>query len=509
MTQTMNPPGSPLSIANRNGNSHQSALQSAFSHSTAVGRQDMRSPFPAKVQTLREARELIALDDRGKTDTLVVRRQLMLKDGDLVLPVEDDEAKSGSNVWDRLVPTAWAQGQLCARLGIPVTYFRGCPAVLQDQNANYWLRQGRDGKDYGEQWLLRSRHGALRAVLSSSYSPLDNATLLDALLPVLDHRYKLDWFALSDEGLHLRVVDPTRTREVLPDDALSVGVHITNSEVGKRSITVDALVYRLVCSNGLIALVQGKSLLRRRHIHIKGPRFVAALEEALSGAFGVAEEFLSRLEASTQQVVARPDTAIEKLGERWYLGEETQEAAKRALLREPSDRQHSAYALINAFTSAAQGLSDDKRYDLEVMAGEMARYGVPAFALSPLEKSVAVSLELPPPAWKRNDGDSGGAMSDGSGINVLTINGSSSQVNEAEGSSEFSDGQASSYEANDDSSRQDFCVVEYACQIFDDEVVGHELVGCEVLSREAVERDVVEVEGSCQSSRESVASGAR
>ena len=44
------------------------------------------------------------------------------------------------------------------------------------------------------------------------------------------------------------------------------GLHIANSEVGKRSVTVDALVYRLVCTNGLIRLVKGKSLLHRRHV---------------------------------------------------------------------------------------------------------------------------------------------------------------------------------------------------------------------------------------------------
>jgi hypothetical protein len=474
MTQTMNPPGSPLSVANRNGNSHQSALQSGFSHSTAVGRQDMRSPFPAKVQTLSEARELIALDDRGKADTLVLRRQLMLKDGELVLPANGDEigrSATTSNFWDRLAPTVWAQGQLCARLGIPLTYFRGCPAVLQDQNANYWLRQGRDGKDlgkdYGEQWLLRSRHGALRAVLSSSYSPLDNATLLDALLPVLGHRYKLDWFALSDEGLHLRVVDPTRTREVLPDDALSVGVHITNSEVGKRSITVDALVYRLQCSNGLITLVQGKSLLRRRHIHIEGLRFVAALEEALSGAFGVAEEFLSQMEASTRQVVTDPEIAIERLGVRWNLSQETREDAIWALLSEPNDRQNSAYALINAFTSAAQSLSDDKRYDLEVLAGEMARYGVPAFALSPLEKSVVVGIDLK---------EQGEVASD-------TV-----------ANYEIESNVVANEEEENDTDSETWSAIDYAREIFDAEVVGREVVGREALSLEAVEREVAEVE---------------
>ena len=106
--------------------------------------------------------------------------------------------------------------------------------------------------------MLRAKAENLRAVLSERYSPLDNATLLDELRVLLPDSYRVDWFGLQDESLHLRVVDPARTRELLPDDALTVGIHLVNSEVGMRSVTVDALVYRLVCTNGLIRLVKGQ-----------------------------------------------------------------------------------------------------------------------------------------------------------------------------------------------------------------------------------------------------------
>jgi hypothetical protein len=408
------------------------------------------------VSSLSQAREVITLDDRGKCDTLALRRDLLLKDGELVLPSPKEEVQwpqaapnhcpPPNRAWERMQPTTWAQGQLCARLGIPAYYFRQCPLALQDQNANYWLRAGRDDKNGGETWRLRSRYGTLRAVLSQSYSPLDNAVLLDCLLPLLDSRYHLDWFALSDEGLHLRLIDSTQTREVRPDDALSVGVHLANSEVGKRSITVDALVYRLVCSNGLIALVQGKSLLRRRHIHLEQPRFVAALEEALAQGFQTAQEFVTRLERTTREVVPHPEIAIERLGMHWHLSEETQEAAKLALLCEPTDLHHSAYGLINAFTSAAQGLSDDKRYDLEVLAGEMAQHGVPAFALTPREKSVAVGVKLSRP----------------------DLTSTEKEKTAKEGSETFS-------------------VVDYAREMFDAEVVGRAVVGRSVMSQELAE----------------------
>ncbi len=204
----------------------------------------------------------------------------------------------------------------------------------------------------------------------------------------------MDWFALSDESLHLRLIDPTKTREVLPGDGLSAGVHISNSEVGARSLCVDALVYRLVCSNGLIALVKGQSLLRRRHVHIAPLRLQAALAEAVESAFTTAEGFLERLRDSTRQSVPDPEGAIEKIGERWGLSEPVREAAKVALWREEASVRGSAFGLVNAFSGVAQLLTDEKRYDLEVLAGYLAENGVPEFALSPREKQIAVGIDV-------------------------------------------------------------------------------------------------------------------
>ena len=201
-------------------------------------------------QSLNCARESVRDDDAGKWDTLVPRKILQMQNGQLSWPQMGDEQP--------LTPSTWASGQLCARLGLPAPYFRKCPTDLQDAQANYWLEHG--PQKPGEKWMLRAKDENLRAVLSERYSPLDNATLLDELRLLLPDSYRVDWFGLQDESLHLRVVDPARTRELLPDDALTVGIHLVNSEVGMRSVTVDALVYRLVCTNGLIRLVKGQKL---------------------------------------------------------------------------------------------------------------------------------------------------------------------------------------------------------------------------------------------------------
>jgi hypothetical protein len=399
-----------LAISDRevsNGTFHNGASYTGAGSNTAT----------LRVTTLEQAGDAVQADDTDKWDITVRRNELLLKDGHLAFPA------AGRGEETRMALSPWATGQLCMRLGIPVAYFRKCPTILQDQQTNYWLRhqekngQNEDGyrhngyernghghhsdahrsrssgaRSNDPQWFLRAKHNTIRAVLTEHYSPLDNALLMESLMPMLGNRYAVDWCALSPESLHLRLIDPRRTREILPNDALTVGVHIANSEVGFRSVTVDALVYRLVCSNGMVRLVKGKSLLRQRHIHLDRSRFRAALEEAVSDAFLTADGFIDELRRKTQQLVPDVEETIERLGERWKLSELVQEGIKSALARDVPQHQESLYGLVNAFTATAQQLSDEARYDLEVLAGRLAEHGVAAYA--PRRSVVALAKEM-------------------------------------------------------------------------------------------------------------------
>lgn len=337
--------------------------------------------------SLDEVHEKVKADALGKWDAFVPKDQLIVHDGRMLLP---QCPQSGDS--DELSLSPWATMQMCQRLGIPTAYYRKCPPDLRDAQANHWLQHGHtktSGKNNGsnghhnapkrERWLLRAKGETLRGVLSEHYTSMDDVQLLDSLRPVLNGHYQVDWFGLSDESLHLRVVDPRLTQEVLKDDALSAGVHISNSEVGARSVVVDALVWRLVCSNGLIRLVKGKSLLRQRHIHISTPRFEVALEEAVAQAVQSSHEFVQGMKATTKQPVPDVEKALEKLGIRFGLPQSVQDAAKQSILNERTDQQHTVYGLVNGLTRAAQALPDEERYSLEVLAGRLVESGLQGF----------------------------------------------------------------------------------------------------------------------------------
>jgi hypothetical protein len=76
------------------------------------------------------------------------------------------------------------------------------------------------------------------------------------------------------------------------------------------------LVYRLVCTNGLIRLVKGKSLMRQRHLHVSPTRFVGALGEAIEGALQESESFLEQLQRATHTPIAHITEVMDKIGEK-------------------------------------------------------------------------------------------------------------------------------------------------------------------------------------------------
>jgi hypothetical protein len=327
-----------------------------------------------------DVRDRVQEDDRTKWDELLEPEEMRFQQGRLTLPrlfrADDPEGL-------RLTP--WATHQLCQRLGIPVAYFRRCPPALQDANANHWLEEAgaRDVRWNGrgcraaERWLLRGRDDTLRGVLTERYARLDNADLLAALLPLWESRVEVGWFVLNDETLHLRLLDPQLTREALPGDRLVAGLHIANSEVGKRSVTVDALVFRLVCQNGLVKLVKGRSLLHQRHVALSQREFALALREAVREALTSGTGFMERLVRATQQPVRDLDRTLATLVERWRLSQSTERLVRQALLCERNDQQETLYGLVNGLTRAAQRLDPDERYTLETLAGQLLDEGLP------------------------------------------------------------------------------------------------------------------------------------
>lgn len=149
-------------------------------------------------------------------------------------------------------------GQLCS---IPAKYYdlmRNTGSIdLLARNVNHWLQRS-DSKR-----MVRALDGKVRALLSDTYRRLDNFDLANSVLPMLhESEAQIESCEITDTRLYIKAITHKVQGEVKPGDVVSAGILISNSEVGKGSLAVKPLLYRLVCRNGAIA---DKFALRKYH----------------------------------------------------------------------------------------------------------------------------------------------------------------------------------------------------------------------------------------------------
>jgi hypothetical protein len=198
-----------------------------------------------------------------------------------------------------------AHKQLCALLDVPYAFLGRCPQNLQYLLMNYFIqhvpRSGipQSGGGYDKEVMLRTiRETQVRAIMSERYTPFDDEKLfplVEPCLPVASATQtgvkdtEVEWYSFDDYSTHIRLTRKETYEEIKVGDAVQKGIHITNSEVGVRSVTIQAVVIRLVCKNGLLS-AKKKS---RSHIgdpqrleeHVKYMIEEAVLDSDLS-AFG-------------------------------------------------------------------------------------------------------------------------------------------------------------------------------------------------------------------------------
>jgi hypothetical protein len=147
--------------------------------------------------------------------------------------------------------TPWAHSQLAQYAGIPKPYYDRMlnedPALCA-ANINSWLHRKNETR------MLRTLDNNIRAILSRRYRPLDNYDLVESAIPILQEAgAKVESCQITETRLYLKAVTPRVSGEVSKGDICYPGVVISNSELGNGALKIEQMVYRLVCSNGMIA----------------------------------------------------------------------------------------------------------------------------------------------------------------------------------------------------------------------------------------------------------------
>ena len=282
---------------------------------------------------------------------------------DEVIPVMDMEFEnlnsmriSGKDI--EVLPSA--QRLLANRLRVPYSYLSRCPAELQAENLNYWIKEETKKR---ETFFCRFNGDSLRAVFTDRYTAIDHMEVLSRMLeygfsPEVEVHYSLD-----QNLLVLKVPDFTRTFGFGKDDRIVPGISIANSEVGILAFSIEAYFYRLICSNGMIS----KTAVASRFKHISR-RALDEFPHILQQVVYESEHSQRRFELSTQSRVHNPLQTIGSFNRQFQITKKEAEAIERGWEFEPG---YTMFEVINAYTRAAQdpSLNAEESYKLERVGG--------------------------------------------------------------------------------------------------------------------------------------------
>ena len=289
--------------------------------------------------------------------------------------------------------TPLARRQLADKLKIPYAYFermRGEQPVLLDRNVNTWLQSDDDRR------MLRTLDGNVRAVLSERYRRLDNFDLAESVLPILQQlpEVRFESVELTETRMYLKCVTPQLKIEMAPGDIVQAGVVISNSEVGQGTLSVQPLLYRLVCRNGLIA---SDRALRKTHVgralgtdddgitvfkddtlRADDKAFFLKVRDVVQAAVSDAtfRQAAQKLQKTLHiPLIGDPVKTVEVLANRYTLNDAERSGVLRHLI---SEGDLSGYGLVNAVTHFSQEVEDyDRATEFEMLGGRLIELAAP------------------------------------------------------------------------------------------------------------------------------------
>ena len=332
--------------------------------------------------TLEQLGQELVCQSEVKRDYLVSSNKMTMETygGLPVLRVLDS---AGEDCMEPLELNSTAHRQLGGYLRIPASYYERMLKVFPEllvHNVNSWLSRTQEVK------LLRTLDGTARAILSNRYWCVDNLQLLQAAVPVIGSMLGVSVVScgLTETHMYVKIVSERLRDDVVPGDTVQYGVCITNSEVGMGAIAIQPMLYRLVCTNGMVAGEHLGTGVRRVHkgallalsggsssydppgtAHIRGfiEQFQKALNETLQGAqFGA---LLDRMRLATQAHIQAQDLTLllQKIGSAFGLREAEQDCVLEHLL---GSQDMTLYGLSNAVTRYAQDVASyDRATQLE------------------------------------------------------------------------------------------------------------------------------------------------
>ena len=343
--------------------------------------------------TITEMAKEIERQAAAKVDYLVNSRNLEM--ASLGAPPMLRVLDGGVDQMEPLAIQETAHRQLGTHLGIPWRYYEKMlqegPDLLS-HNVNHWLRRGEP-----VQRMLRTLDGKARAFLSNRYRPIDNFEIVTTVLPLIMEMRgaRFESSQITENYMYLKIVNPELTGEVRVGDVVQSGIVISNSETGLGAVSVQPLVYRLVCRNGMV-VNDSRVSTRRNHVgranstdenfalysketlEADSKAFMLKIQDSVKAAVDEAR-FVKVLDIMRESTQARLDTTdipalVKVTSSSFNL---TDAEGKGILQHLIEDADYTLYGLANAITRQSQDVDDYDR------ASKLEAVGYDVMTMSP------------------------------------------------------------------------------------------------------------------------------
>lgn len=327
-----------------------------------------------------EILERLEEEDKRKVDTIAPINSLR---------VNEDFTFSGEDVGNVRM-TDHAFGQLCSSVynyTLPADYFKKLyeddPQRFAEQ-LNYHLEKGRGVKRRFRMVIDEDKSQAeVRGLVSEQFVPYDN---LDVLSIFLDTAKELPEFEVmndftNDKMMFLRIGFPTESKSFGTtidgkDDKNFLALDLLNSEVGSTSIIANPAIFRLVCTNGMVAKQSQYGLFKKRHMHINPVAVNEGLRHSILNGINTGAEMLEKFSKAREVKLDNPYEQLNGYGKRKGLSEKMLGELKSNF---ETEREKSLFSVVNAFTRTATGITNiDRRLDMEKYASKILDDGLKA-----------------------------------------------------------------------------------------------------------------------------------
>lgn len=278
---------------------------------------------------------------------------------------------------DRFMPLSDLGLQSYATLtGVGSGYARKCilggKTDLLIKNFEEWHKTLQQDKTM----FIRSCYGSINALLSERYTAFDNNEVMESIVDVLTRqtdnagKYIVKNYSVSPSMLNLRIISKDKIN--INGDDLSFGFDIKNSNIGKSSVEISIIIFRWICTNGMI-MGGGKAyVMKQRHVSVSREQLVSNFVELLSKMPEITMQIKTMIEKSmgTKLNSSEMQRIVDMLKVKGVIAG----AANRLIDSIEPEYSGTLWGAVNAVTKLSQQYSINTRLTMEKAAGTILSY---------------------------------------------------------------------------------------------------------------------------------------